>query len=151
MPVHIQTSQCLLQIPQTFCCTAGGHDRYKSLRNIFYSDINGVIIVHDHAASRCYSGLITSYISSIFALMILNGTYQPQSLPGLGCSLCGFTHNQFTPEHRCQRQQLFLPHAGCSQANAGRTGTWRHVYSSLSVSNQFLLTQDAAERAAVGE
>lgn len=45
--------QVLLSIPQTFCCTAGGHDRYKSLRNIFYSDINGVIIVHDHAAGRC--------------------------------------------------------------------------------------------------
>ncbi|KAK9843681.1 hypothetical protein WJX81_002072 [Elliptochloris bilobata] len=30
----------------------GGHERYKTIRNIFYSDLNGIIIVHDSTTGR---------------------------------------------------------------------------------------------------
>jgi hypothetical protein len=44
---------CAQKRKTPFCALAGGHERYKSLRSIFYSELNGVIIVHDQAAHRC--------------------------------------------------------------------------------------------------
>ena len=50
-PARIASRAQKLRTPSR--AAAGGHERYKSLRSIFYSELNGVIIVHDQAAHRC--------------------------------------------------------------------------------------------------
>ena len=54
---------------------AGGHQRYKTLRNIFYTDLSGVIIVHDGVAGRCRPLAFRKALRCLRALVCASSTY----------------------------------------------------------------------------